>query len=49
MARWKQSDAVRAAIVLCAILAIAALHYLTPAELDYWHYIFQRLFYLPVI
>jgi len=49
MARWKQSDAVRAAIVLCAILAIAALHYLTPSELDYWHYIFQRLFYLPVI
>lgn len=41
MARWKQSDAMRALVVLCAILAIAALHYLTPAEFDYWHYIFH--------
>jgi signal transduction histidine kinase len=36
-------------VVAAAIVAISALHYATPPALVTWHYIFQRLFYLPVI
>ncbi len=39
----------RAGIILAALLLISALHYLTPPEVVHWHYIYQRLFYLPVI
>lgn len=49
MARFSKPEAIRAGAVLLVILAITVLHYVVPAELDYWHYIFQRLFYLPVI
>jgi signal transduction histidine kinase len=39
----------RAAVILAALVLISALHYLTPPEQIHWHYIYQRLFYLPVI
>lgn len=45
----EKADWIRAGAVLLAILFISTLHYLTPPELVYWHYVFQRLFYLPVI
>jgi signal transduction histidine kinase len=31
------------------IAAVSALHYFTPTSLIFWHYLFQRLYYLPII
>jgi len=49
MVRIGRASAIRGAAVFLVIVVIATLHYVTPSDLDYWHYIFQRLFYLPVI
>ena len=35
--------------MFAALVIISALHYVTPPAFVHWHYIFQRLFYLPVI
>jgi len=45
----KRAGWIRAGVIAAAIIAISVLHYVTPPALVSWHYIFQRLFYLPVI
>ncbi len=40
---------VHAAVVAVATIAISLLHHLTPASAAHWHYLYQRLFYLPVV
>jgi two-component system, NtrC family, sensor histidine kinase HydH len=41
---WK-----RRALLLTAVLALAALEHLTPPEHTIWHYVFPRLFYVPIM
>lgn len=43
------SAALRTAIIASSVIAISALHYLTPLNLHYLHDIFQRFYYLPII
>jgi two-component system, NtrC family, sensor histidine kinase HydH len=38
----------RRAVLLVIVIAVAALENLTPPEHTHWHYIFPRLFYLPI-
>jgi two-component system sensor histidine kinase HydH len=40
---------IRAAAVGVATVLIGVVHYLTPASLVHWHYLAQRLYYLPVV
>ncbi|MFB3779017.1 MAG: sensor histidine kinase [Bryobacteraceae bacterium] len=42
-------ERIRAGAILLILVGISLLHYLTPERLAEWHYIYQRLFYLPVI
>jgi len=39
----------RTLIIAASILAISALHYLTPLHLHYLHDIYQRFYYIPII
>lgn len=39
----------RTIIIAASILAISALHYLTPLHLHYLHDIYQRFYYIPII
>ena len=39
----------RICAIVASTLSISALHYLTPDSLVHWHYLIQRLFYLPVV
>ncbi len=39
----------RIAVVAAGIAAASALHYYTPTSAILWHYLFQRLYYLPII
>jgi len=39
----------RILMAAAGIAAASALHYLTPPSLILWHYLFQRLYYLPII
>lgn len=48
-AHSRQRDVAYIAAVVLAILGISVLHYLTPPSKPEWHYVYQRLFYLPVI
>ncbi|MCW5979355.1 MAG: DUF4118 domain-containing protein [Bryobacteraceae bacterium] len=43
------SERIRATVILGVVLSISFLHYIIPPALVHWHYILQRLFYLPVI
>ncbi len=40
---------IRCAIIGAAITVITLLHYVTPTSLVHWHYVCQRLYYLPVV
>jgi hypothetical protein len=44
-----QAAWIRAAAVGVATSLIAAVHYATPSSLIHWHYLAQRLYYLPVV
>jgi len=44
-----RTDAARIGGIAAFTLAISALHYFTPDSLVQWHYLIQRLFYLPVV
>ncbi len=39
----------RIGVIFFSTLSIGALHHLTPDSLVHWHYLIQRLFYLPVV
>lgn len=43
-----RADLLRTAAVFLAIAVISSLHYLAPPKSVQWHYLAQRLFYLPV-
>lgn len=44
-----RSTIVRPVVLVSFIIGISLLHYLTPLHLPYFHDIFQRLYYLPII
>ena len=45
----KKIDMVRIVALLCCVIGISLLHYLTPLRLAMLHDIFQRLYYIPII
>jgi len=49
MSRERRASWVRIGVVVLTTLFISTLHYVVPASSLRWHYIFQRLFYLPVV
>ena len=48
--KLRHKQALRRILVAAAgIAAVTCLHYLTPTSLIFWHYLFQRLYYLPIV
>jgi two-component system, NtrC family, sensor histidine kinase HydH len=43
------SEGMRRAALLAIVGAIAVCQYLTPSDLVQWHYLFPRLYYLPIV
>jgi two-component system sensor histidine kinase HydH len=49
MTKFKEIGWSKIAFVLAGILLVSTGHYLTPPSLLFWHNVFQRLYYLPIV